>query len=101
MEFINFFYEVLQIFVNIFTFAGIIFAIFKFLMPVKFVFSCGSFWIFRFEANSSNITNLVSLKFFSGNRVPPEIREEIILQTAPKVWFVKKIDTTTTKDENT
>ncbi len=46
--------------------------------------SIGSFKVRRREYNVQNITNMVSLHFYDGGEIPPEIRREILLKTTPK-----------------
>lgn len=51
----------------------------------KVELSCGSFKIRQKYFTVQNVTNIVSLKYYGGGVVPPEIREEILKVTCPKV----------------
>jgi hypothetical protein len=60
-------------------------------MWVTITLSVGSFKVQRKEINASNLTNLVSQYFYEGDRMPSEVREEIISITNPAVKQVSKI----------
>lgn len=51
---------------------------------IKLEFSCGTIKIQRKNINPSNLTNIISKEFYGGDRIPPEVRKEIISITNPK-----------------
>ena len=59
---------------------------------VKINLSCGSFKILRKDVNASNMTNVVSEVFYVGDRLPANVRQEIIQVTNPKIKEVSKPD---------
>lgn len=46
--------------------------------------SCGTVKIRKCDLNASNLTNAVSLKFFSGEQLPADVRSEVIKASLPK-----------------
>ena len=42
------------------------------------------------DVNPQSLTNIVSLSQYNGGIIPPAIREQIIITTAPKYWVVEK-----------
>ena len=48
-------------------------------------FSCGSIRMKKSDVNCASVTNIVSERFFGGDRIPPEVRDEIIKKTSP--WY--------------
>ena len=47
--------------------------------------SIGSFKIKRRDYNVQNVTNVVSLRYYSGGQIPADVRGEIIKVTLPKI----------------
>lgn len=51
----------------------------------KVELSCGTFKIRNKDFTVQNVTNVVSLRYYGGGKVPDEIRKEILKVTCPKV----------------
>lgn len=54
--------------------------------------SIGSFKIKRKYYDVQNITNIVSVKFYDGGQIPPEIRREILELTCPDIKELSVFD---------
>lgn len=77
-------FEILDFLVNIAVFS-LILRFWKNFWYKKIELSCGSFQVKRKYYDVQNITNLVSLHFYDGGIVPPEVRKEILEKTSPKI----------------
>ncbi len=42
------------------------------------------------DVNPQSLTNVVSMAQYNGGIIPPAIRQQIIIATAPKYWVVEK-----------
>ena len=86
-ELIDFFVEIIQFAVCVinFVFCYLIYRFYKKIGYKKIELSCGSFKVSRNYFDVQNITNLVSLHFYDGGLVPPEVRKEILEKTSPKI----------------
>lgn len=83
------FSNLLQTFIQLFSIYGI-YAFARDWMNVTVKLSIGSFSIQRKYFDVQNITNIVSANFYDGGQVPPEIRQEIIQLTCPKIKKLEK-----------
>ena len=56
----------------------------------KIELSCGSFSVNRKNYDVQNITNIVSLYFYDGAKIPDNIRKEILEKTVPNVKDLRR-----------
>lgn len=77
---------------ELFTYATSIYGIIMFLrnyVTRTVTLSVGSFKIKQKYYDVQNITNIVSVRFYGGGQIPPEVRREILELTCPNI---KEID---------